>query len=196
MRNPEATKESILKRSGILFNTNGYKATSISDITTATGLTKGAIYTHFKNKDELEQETLSYLSSLLFLKLKELVSTKITAPEKLRSIFTFFELYISKPPLKGGCPLLNAAIEADDAHAGLRKEALKILTILRGSVVSILQKGIEHKQIKPDIDKDFFATLVIACLEGSIMMSKLERNDSDIKRMTKHLNQQLQQIEI
>jgi len=196
MRNPEATKENILKRSGVLFNTNGYKATSISDITTATGLTKGAIYTHFTNKDELEQATLSYLSSQLFGKLKELTKSEITAGDKLRSIFIFFESYISNPPLKGGCPLLNAAIEADDAHVGLRKEALKILTILRSSVVSILQKGIEYEQIKPNVDKDFFATLVIACLEGSIMMSKLERNDSDIKKMIKHLNQQLQQIEI
>ncbi len=196
MRNPEATKENILKRSGVLFNTNGYKATSISDITTATGLTKGAIYTHFTNKDELERETLSYLSSLLFEKLRELTKPEVTAGNKLRSIFTFFESYITNPPVKGGCPLLNAAIEADDAHAGLRKEALKILSVLRGSVVSILNKGIERKQIKTGIDKDFFATLIIACLEGSIMMSKLERNDSDIKKMIKHLNQQLQQIEI
>ena len=56
MRNPEQTREKILKKSGLLFNTQGYKATSISDITSATGFTKGAIYRHFKSKEELEKE--------------------------------------------------------------------------------------------------------------------------------------------
>ncbi|MEP0479738.1 MAG: TetR family transcriptional regulator, partial [Nonlabens sp.] len=55
MRDPEHTKATILKESANLFNAQGYKATSLSDITTATGLTKGAIYKHFKNKEDLEQ---------------------------------------------------------------------------------------------------------------------------------------------
>jgi TetR/AcrR family transcriptional regulator, transcriptional repressor for nem operon len=196
MRNPEATKEKILKKSGILFNTQGYKSTSISNITDATGFTKGAIYKHFSNKTELEQQTMAYLSGLLFSKMRDMIRNEKTAGDKLRSIFSFFETYISNPPLKGGCPLLNAAIEADDSHPSLRKEALKTLTTLRQSVVYILEKGIEHKQIKADIDTDFYASLIIAGLEGSVMMSKLEGNNTDILRMITHLNKQLTEIEI
>ncbi|QHT69939.1 TetR/AcrR family transcriptional regulator [Rhodocytophaga rosea] len=196
MRNPEATKEMILKQSGILFNTQGYKATSISNITDATGLTKGAIYKHFSNKTELEQQTLAYLSGLISTKLREIIRNEKTAGDKLRAIFSFFETYITKPPLKGGCPLLNAATEADDALPALRKEAHKMLTTLRQSVVHILEKGIEHKQIKADTDTVFYASLIIAGLEGGIMMSKLEGNNDDIVKMTKHLNKQLIEIEI
>ena len=196
MRNPEATKETILKQSGILFNTQGYKSTSISNITDATGLTKGAIYKHFSNKTELEQQTMAYLSGLLFTKLRELIWNEKTAGDKLRTIFSFFETYITNPPLKGGCPLLNAAVEADDALPSLRKEALKTLSTLRQSVVHILEKGIEHKQIKADTDTAFYASLIIAGLEGGIMMSKLEGNNDDIVKMTKHLNKQLIEIEI
>ena len=73
MRNPDQTKGRILKKSGVLFNTQGYKATSISDITSATGFTKGAIYRHFKNKAVLEKETLFHLSSLMFEKLRDCI---------------------------------------------------------------------------------------------------------------------------
>ena len=66
MRQPETTKTSILKQSGLLFNTQGYKATSLSDITEATKLTKGAIYRHFKSKDHLEKEALLFLSTTMF----------------------------------------------------------------------------------------------------------------------------------
>jgi TetR/AcrR family transcriptional regulator, transcriptional repressor for nem operon len=196
MRNPEVTKETILNKSGILFNTLGYKATSISNITDATGLTKGAIYRHFASKDELEIETLVHLSEIMNETLRARIKTQTTAGDKLRAVVQFFESYISDPPMEGGCPLLNAAVEADDAHPALRKTALEILNGLRNSLISILEKGIYYKQLKRGLDKDLYATLIIACLEGAIMMSKLSGNDEDIKRIIKHLEKQIAEIEL
>lgn len=196
MRNADITKEKILKKSGVLFNTQGYKATSLSDITTATGLTKGAIYRHFKSKAVLEKETLFHLSSIMFEKLRGHIRKEATAGDKLRAVFRYFESYITHPEVKGGCPLLNAAIEADDAHPALRKKAIKVLDILRDSVITILKNGIQFKQIKKDIDPDFYATLIIASLEGAIMMSKLRGNNDDIRKVLKHLETQLKIIEL
>lgn len=196
MRNPEATKETILKKSGVLFNTQGYHATSISDITKATGFTKGAIYRHFGSKDDLEMETLIHLSSLMFEKVRDRIKAKPTAGEKLRTVFHFFESYISNPPFKGGCPLMNAAIEADDANPALRKAALKTLNTLRESLITMLENGIKYKQIKPGVDKEFYASLIIASLEGAIMMSKLCGNNDDIKKIITHLDKQVAEIEI
>lgn len=196
MRNPEITRESILRTSGILFNTQGYKATSISDITKATGYTKGAIYRHFSNKDALELETLMHLSGLMFKKLGEKIESQPTAGSKLRAVFNFFRSYVSNPPLKGGCPLMNTAIEADDAHPALKEGALNILNILHGSVKKILENGIKYKQIKPEIDTGFYATLIIASLEGAIMMSKLRNSDEDLQKVVKHLDTQLSAIEL
>ncbi|AYB35047.1 TetR/AcrR family transcriptional regulator [Chryseolinea soli] len=194
MRNPEATREKILKKSGVLFNTKGYKATSISEITEATGFTKGAIYRHFKSKEDLEMESLFQMSLLMMEALRGRIKTETTAPGKLKAIFHFFESYLSKPVVKGGCPLMNAAIEADDAHPRLRKTALKILDILHNSVVAILDNGIRYKQLKPDIDKAYYASVIVASLEGAIMMSKLRGNNDDTKRVIQHLENQLKDL--
>ena len=196
MRNPEVTRETILKESAILFNTQGYKATSISNITDATGLTKGAIYRHFTSKDALEIETLEHLAVLMNERLRDRIKAQPTAGKKLRTIFHFFKSYISNPPFEGGCPLLNAAVEADDAHPELRRAALNILSGLKLSVTSIIEKGIYYKQIKKGIDKEMYTTLIIASLEGAIMMSKLQGNDDDLKRIVKHLEKQIEEIEI
>lgn len=196
MRNPDLTREKILKKAGTLFNTQGYKSTSLSDITDATGFTKGAIYRHFKSKEELERESLFYLTSIMFSKLRELIREQTTAGDKLRAVFRFFESYTSNAPVKGGCPLMNVAIEADDAHPLLRREAVKILNILRDSVIVILENGIRYKQIRSGIDKEFYATLIIASLEGAIMMGKLRGDGSDIKRVIRHLESQLKELEI
>jgi TetR/AcrR family transcriptional regulator, transcriptional repressor for nem operon len=196
VRNPDLTKQRILRKSGVLFNTQGYKATSLSDITDATGYTKGAIYRHFESKEELEKETLYFLSSIMFDKLKMCIRDEATAPGKLNAIFKYFESYVGQSDVKGGCPLMNAAIEADDANPVLRKGALRILDILHDSVVTILKNGIRFGQIRKDIDLDYYSTLIIASLEGAIMMSKLRGNNDDIRRVIKHLKIQIHAIQI
>ena len=196
MRQPEVTKAAILKQSGHLFNTQGYKATSISDITTATGLTKGAIYRHFKNKNQLEKEALFYLSQVMFDQIRAKIKAKPTATEKLKALFGFFETYISNPPVKGGCPLLNVSTEADDAHPVLRRQAVLILNMLRDAIITLLSNGVKHGQLRPGIQKEYYASVIIAILEGAIMMSKLRGNNEDIKMSIRHLGMLLKEIEV
>ncbi len=51
---PEVTVEKILEVSQRLFLTNGYDNTTIQDIVEELGgLTRGAIYHHFKSKEEI-----------------------------------------------------------------------------------------------------------------------------------------------
>ncbi|MFN5170151.1 MAG: TetR/AcrR family transcriptional regulator [Cyclobacteriaceae bacterium] len=194
MRQPEATKARILKQSGQLFNTQGYKATSISDITDATGLTKGAIYRHFKNKSHLEKEALGFLAESLFSNLRNRIKGEPTAPRKLKSIFRFFETYISQPPIKGGCPLLNVGPEVDDGQPVLRRQAVKVLDVLRESIRHVLTKGMEHGQLKPNLDTDYYASIFIATLEGAIMMSKLHGNNRDIRTAILHLEKMTDEL--
>jgi len=196
MRNREETMGIILKHAGGLFNSQGYKATSIGHITAASGFTKGAIYRHFKSKDKLEEEALGYLEAVMFEHMTKRIKAEKTAGDKLRSVVNFFETYISKPPIKGGCPLLNAAIEADDSSPQLRKKANSILEVLKNSICHILTRGIEYGQIKKTVDKNYFATVMIAGLEGGIMMSKLMRNDKDIRMVIKHLEGLIREIEV
>jgi TetR/AcrR family transcriptional repressor of nem operon len=196
MRNSEDTIGIILDRASGLFNSHGYKATSIGHITATSGFTKGAIYRHFKNKGKLEEEALGYLTGILFENLTRRIKAQNNASDKLRSILSFFESYISNPPIKGGCPLLNAAVEADDSSPQLRKKAHSILEVLKNSISHILTKGIEYGQIKKTVDKNYFATVMIASLEGAIMMSKLSRTDKDIRIVIKHLERMIGEIEV
>ncbi|MDN4164007.1 TetR/AcrR family transcriptional regulator [Cytophagales bacterium LB-30] len=196
MRNPTQTKESILESSGKLFNTQGYKATSISDITDATGLTKGAIYRHFDSKQHLEEETLAHLANHMFEGLRSRIKMEASAPGKLHAICDFYKNYLFNTDIEGGCPLLNAAIEADDANPGLKTKAIGMLDMLMESLISIIQKGIEHRQIKPSVDPQFIATIFIGALEGGIMMSKLRSNSDDINRIIQHLETVIYEISL
>ncbi|MDC8005329.1 TetR/AcrR family transcriptional regulator [Aureisphaera galaxeae] len=187
MRNPETTKNTIIKESANLFNTQGYKATSISDITKATGLTKGAIYRHFESKSDLEQEALRSLGKLMFNELGQSIREAKNFHLKMEAIFSFFEKYMETPLYDGGCPLMNAAVEVDDTNTALRQQAYNMLAQLKASVEKLLVNGIKNGQVRPEIDTSLYCTIIIATLEGGIMMSKLERNKTAITQTIAHL---------
>ena len=90
---------------------------------------------------------------------------------------------------------MNVAVEADDSNPSLRLGALKILNSLHDSIITVLENGIRHGQIKRDIDKEYYATIIFAALEGSIMMSKLRGNNDDIRMVIRHLDRLVREIE-
>lgn len=57
---PEKTVEKILEVSLRLFTEKGYDKTTMQDIVTALGMSKGAIYHHFKSKEELIDAVSTY----------------------------------------------------------------------------------------------------------------------------------------
>ena len=49
----QQTSDFIIQKVAPIFNKNGYNGTSMSELVDATGLTKGAIYGNFKNKETI-----------------------------------------------------------------------------------------------------------------------------------------------
>ncbi len=196
MRNPELTKNQILESSSILFNTKGYKATSISDITEETGFTKGAIYKHFTNKEHLEIETFEYMVALISSKLKACIVYEKTAGAKLRALLNFFATYVNKPIIKGGCPLLNTAIEFDESKLPIKKLARKTLVDYKQTIIHILKKGKQYDQIQQGLDEEKFASFFFASIEGGIMVSKLSGKQGDMVAVIDYLEEAICNIEI
>ncbi|MBX2845968.1 MAG: TetR/AcrR family transcriptional regulator [Saprospiraceae bacterium] len=193
MRNPEYTKVTILEASGKLFNVKGYKATSLSDITNKTGLTKGAIYSHFGNKATLEKEALKYMIQKMFSIMGQQIKAKKTAPEKLKAIFSFYKQYTSNEPIHGGCPMFNAAVEADDAHPELKEVVNNAMKVVHQSCVQIIEKGIKYKQLQQSTDPVGFATVIFSSLEGAIMFSKMSGDKKYIQQVIQHLESYLEE---
>jgi len=181
------TKEMILERCAQLFSKQGYFGSSLADIMQETGLEKGGIYNHFKNKEQLALESFDYAFALLDQRMRLMLADKWHAGERLYAILTYFQSLVEEPLIVGGCPILNTAIEADDAQPALRERALHAMDSLRSTIERIVTKGIQRQELRPEVDATACATLFIATLEGAIMLSKLYRDTVHMKRVVEHL---------
>ncbi len=181
------TREMILERSAPLFNQQGYFGSSLSSIMDATGLEKGGIYNHFESKEQLALEAFDYTFAKIQQHVQSLLADKRHAIERLIALTAAFEGLIEGFPIAGGCPVLNTAIEADDAHPVLRERARNAMDQWRGTIRRILTKGIERSEIRPDVDIEAFTSVMISLLEGAVMLSKLYGDSMHMQRAVAHL---------
>ncbi|NGQ96608.1 TetR/AcrR family transcriptional regulator [Brevibacillus sp. SYP-B805] len=186
-RRGEQTKALIVQKASKLFNCQGYAASSISDIMHETGLGKGGIYNHFESKEELMLSAFSYSIEMMTHHYSEALAGKKGCLERLLAIASVFEGLAERELLPGGCPIMNAAIEADDVDPLLREKAREAMDGLLGMVRSVIQKGMEKGEIRQDADPEFVATVFISTLEGALMLSKLYWNPEYMKRAVRHL---------
>jgi TetR/AcrR family transcriptional regulator, transcriptional repressor for nem operon len=187
----EQTKTKILASAAELFNLQGYAGVSITEIMTATGLKKGGIYNHFSSKEELAIAAFDYAFDRVAKLQRNILREKKNAMERLLSIFDLYADFVDNPPIKGGCPLLNAAIDSDDTNPLLRDRVRLAMDNWQELIRHIIKKGIQKGEIKVNVEADIIATLIIVNLEGGIMMSKLYSDRVHLERAIAYLHKYL-----
>jgi len=75
-----------------LFNENGYEATSLREIADEIGVTKAALYYHFKTKDEIVTSLIDDRARVM----DELIAWSKTLPPTLEGRRTFVERYAAE----------------------------------------------------------------------------------------------------
>jgi AcrR family transcriptional regulator len=178
MDKKERTKRLIIEKAAPIFNQKGYFGTSMSDLTKAIGLTKGAIYGNFKNKDEIAIAIFDHSIQAILKELNLSIEKKVGAIDKLLVIPEFFKTIFFKNLKHGGCPIVNTAVDSNHVHTTLNKRVASVLGQLRALMVDIIDKGRVASEIRADISSDEYASVFITLIEGSVMLSS---STSDMK---------------
>lgn len=187
MRKGDVTRQHIIAHAAEVFNIQGYSGTSIADIMEATGLEKGGIYRHFSGKEELALAAFDYAAACVRQRLTTGIAGKAHAADALIAFVGVFRSYVHHPPLPGGCPILNTAIESDDTHPLLRDRARAGIDEWRTMLRTTLVGGMARGEVQPTVHVEKSITLIIAMLEGALMMSKLTTDGSPLQWAHEHL---------
>jgi TetR/AcrR family transcriptional repressor of nem operon len=187
MRDPERTREHIVRQAAELFNRRGFSGASMADIMAATGLQKGGIYGHFRSKEELALEAFDFAVGQMAARFSAALEGKADAVERLRAIAGVFAEIPTNPPVPGGCPMMNASVENDDGNPAIRDRARAAMEGLRTLIRQTVRKGIARGEVRADVDGDRVATVMVATLEGGVMLSQLYKDASHARMAAEHV---------
>ncbi len=187
----EATRQRIVTRTADLLNTHGYRSTPVSEIMRVAGLQKGGIYRHFESRAALTLEAFGYAVARMRDRLSRALEGEKTATDKLFALFEVARNFPSEQAFRGGCPVMNLAVESDDADPELRNAARKAMTGLIGLFEQVIAQGMKQGDF-PKGDARALATSVVASLEGGIMLSNLYKDRTHIEAVLDHLKRSVQ----
>jgi TetR/AcrR family transcriptional regulator, transcriptional repressor for nem operon len=190
----ERTREEVVKQAAALFNQHGYRGASISDIMAATGLQKGGIYRHFASKEALALAAFRFATDKMRERFSAALEGKTAARARLAAIIGVYARIPVDPPVPGGCPILNAAVEADDDNPELRAEAQRVMTELKQYLKSILREGQQSREFARGLDLEATASVLIVQLEGAVMLSKLYGSQAPMRHVLGHLERWLDSL--
>ena len=142
-------------------------------------------YRHFSNKEELATEAFDYTweaaRNLRWLHEDETAN----GIEKLKLLIANFVDHRS--PIAGGCPILNPRSIRTMAIRSFGRVA-KALRSWLSRLQTIVEQARERGETRSDVDLKTVAILIVASLEGALMMSRRQRNDEALRSVQAHLN--------
>jgi TetR/AcrR family transcriptional repressor of nem operon len=185
----ERTRKRIIAKAAAIFNRKGFGGCSMQDISAATGLEKGSLYSHFGSKEELAAEAFDYAWS-------ETCAARVGNLGDVSNSVDKLKLHIdnvaTKTPFAGGCPLLNTAVDSDDGNVALRRRAESAMRGWVGLLAGLVRDGQLKKEIRSSVDPEGLATLIISLLEGASASAKLQRSPLAMKLASQHLKEHLE----
>ncbi|MCE7061332.1 TetR/AcrR family transcriptional regulator [Dyadobacter sp. CY343] len=195
MSKAERTRQFIIEKTAPIFNMKGYAGTSLNDMISATGLTKGSIYGNFENKDEVALAAFEHNLKCMFSAVRVEMDKKSTAREKLLVYVDIYENFLHHPFPAGGCPILNTSTEADDTHPMLREKASDAITSWKNAISGLIKKGIVDNEFSSHIDPEETAISIIALIEGGIMIGKVTGKLNYRKAIMKAVQKMINDLE-
>jgi TetR/AcrR family transcriptional regulator, transcriptional repressor for nem operon len=178
-RNPERTRERLLKAGFQEVYRSGFQSASIDTILAAANVTKGALYHHFESKDALGHAIIDEVIETFCRDRWLLPLQRSEDEDPVDALIAIVQSIPSRPrDLKGGCPLVNLAQEMSQLDEQFRKRLAAIFHRWQDGVAMALRRGQSQGTVRRDLVPDETASFLIAMVEGYEVLAK---NAQDVK---------------
>jgi len=181
----QETHEKILDAAERLFATKGFDGTSMNDIVEESGLSKGAIYGHFENKERLFLSTWERQTTMGIEQLRQMFSPNDTAVDRLAKVgaLTMASSCDCSPQMN---KMLLEFMATASRMPALEPDLQKRYDTIHSCIAEIFEGGVRSGEFRKDTDPDSLTTILFATLDGlSLHSATLGRKfESDKLRET------------
>jgi TetR/AcrR family transcriptional repressor of nem operon len=194
-RDPAETRRRLLQAGFREFHRLGFAAASLERILEDAGVTKGALYHHFRSKRDLAYAVITdVLQGWIrdrWLRPLESATDPIAA---LQQLALWGERNVTERGLALGCPLQGMVEELSGVDEGFRVRLESVYEVWRGGLAQVLARAQELGQVRPDVDVEAAATFVVAAWQGSIGLAKAYQSAEILRSCRQNLGPYLETL--
>ncbi|MBV1911660.1 MAG: TetR/AcrR family transcriptional regulator [Kangiellaceae bacterium] len=171
--NPTQTRQLILEMAANLIHQHGYKGMRVDQVVENTGLTKGAIYYHFPNKQALGYAVVDDMLRTEFRSFwQQALALEGNPLEVLANSFVNMTGDVEQCDIEVGCPLTNLGSEMSFEDEGFRTRINQVFDEWIEGIESLLQNGQQQNLVRANIDPKKTARFLVAAFQGIQCSSK------------------------
>jgi TetR/AcrR family transcriptional repressor of lmrAB and yxaGH operons len=178
------TRQRMLDTAADLFQTQGYHATGLTQLTTAGGAPKGSLYFHFPGgKEQLAAEAVRLSSERTGELLRAIVRDAPDAPTAIDRAVDALASFLTESDFRRGCPLATVALDAAAASEPIREACADGYSSWHG----VLADDLTGRGLSPE-RADELATVVLAAIEGGLLLARTRRDVAPLRAVAAHLH--------
>jgi TetR/AcrR family transcriptional regulator, transcriptional repressor for nem operon len=178
-RDPERTRKRLLQAAFQEIHRSGFRSADLDAILAKAGVTKGALYHHFDNKEALGYAVADeIIASKVHQKWVQPLRNAENPIDVLVRIFRAES--VKREDVQRGCYLLNLAQEMSGLDEGFRRRTARVYKDWHDAMAQALREGQKRRVVRSDINAKETATFLIAAWEGYAVLGK---NSQDPRMM-------------
>lgn len=174
-------REKMVESAALLFRERGVQGTSFSDVLAHSGAPRGSIYHHFEGgKTQLAEEATRWAGEFIVAG----TVAALAENDPVAAIDTFRRQWtkiLRRSDFAAGCPIVAATLEGE-REPTVRDAAAKAFT----SWETVLSDSFRERGI-PAPRSRAIATLIIAAIEGAIVVARAQRSLHPIEKVSREL---------
>jgi len=178
--NSTTTQQRILDATARLVQLKGFGATSISDVLEASRVKKGTLYHYFENKDALGLAVLQRDRD----EFMAFIDESLVGASAFDAVGRFFKAALEKHKstgFSGGCLWGNTALEMSDTHTDFKQIVEDVFSEWVTRIEAVIRRGQDAGEFRSDATAMELAHMVVAAMEGGIMLSRLSKQDKPLR---------------
>ncbi len=178
-------KEAIIRESTRLFLANGFRGTSVKEITEAAGIGRGTLYWYFKSKDEILITIFKKFEAELLDRLSEAVrQCKGDFTAKYR-LFHKYSTEFARENRNLSLAFNTLLNEMSGTNTKAEKVAKAVYKKFHRIVEGMLEEGKRDGSVNRDVDSALYAHAVIACHTGMLVQWLVVGESMDVRAFVK-----------
>ncbi len=167
------TRTLILQANYHAMRRHGFQGVRPDKVIAALGVTKGALYHYFPSKKDLGYAVVEEIISPAYLGIWGDIQTKNDHPiDQVQTLLNVLLHPAKTDDIALGCPLNNLIQEMSPLDEGFRNRLAAILKAMHRSLAAGLKRGVANQQVKPSVNPDAAAWMILSAVEGAFGLSK------------------------
>src|SRR6184192_3119700 len=186
---PEPSREQLMAAAIDCFARLGYQGTTIDRIARDAGVTKGAVYYHFRDKQQLLFEAVKDHVGEFERQVLAEVTPELDAMGALRRVVDvcFFHATVSNHRRF----IITLMVEALDTNPALSVEFRNILRRMRVFLADVVRRGQQRGALRHDVSAEAAAAAIAGGIMGAEIQHYQDREQVDLRTILDTLVEQL-----